>query len=238
MADRHPPVSSKPRRALSPDEESSPVPAAAVTNAVPAHPTHALDSRAESTEPLSEPVQGEAAASPDHPDDLRPARPPRPPVVNEHAEVIETTRPGRVQWASERFWAFAVLLGLLGFITAWIGHRSAVDGILTQIPNGDADENGRRAAQILHYVALGVTGVGILLEAVLLAFLRRRGVATRVLLTLLAVASAACLPLALDILGQGNWLAVVVKVGLITHAVAAVVGSVLMWLPIGARKAP
>lgn len=236
MADRHPPVSSKPRRALSP-EESTPAAAAVVHDGVAAHPTHALEFSAESDELLREPVQPEASVSQDDPDGPRPVRPPRPPVVTEHAEVIESTRPGRVQWASERFWAVAVLLGLLGFITAWIGHRSAVDGILTQISTTDAGENGLRAAQILHYVALGVTGVGILIEALLLAFLRRRGLATRVLLTLLAVASAMCLPLALDILGQGNWLAIVVKVGLITHAVAAVVGSVLMWLPIGARKA-
>ncbi|WP_432557994.1 hypothetical protein [Granulicoccus sp. GXG6511] len=219
MADSRPPgASDTPRRAYSPDSAAEP-------DASPETPenesdTGSLPDQSNSTRTAAEPA---------------PSRPSRPPVVTEQAEVIERTRPGRIQWASERAWGVAVALGALAFITAWIGHRGAVDALITKVPEADP-ETQREAAGILHYTALAVTGAGVLAETLLLAFLRRRGNLTRVLLSLLAVASVAMLPLALEIIGPTNWLGVVVTVGLITHAVGALLGSVLMWLPIGRRR--
>lgn len=237
MVDSQPPESAR----FEPDssvDDSSPAPVdECAAERVPIRPRHATDppavSHGAAGEPPDEPGRGDAPTQ--HPDRPSTVRPPRPPVVTERAEIIERTRPGRVQWASERFWTVAVLLGALGFITAWIGHRSAVDALI-QLETVEAGEAGRDAAKVLHFIALGIAGAGVLVEALLLAFLRRRGIATRILLTVLAIASVALLQLALEILGQGNWLAVVVKVGLVTHAIGAVVGSVLMWFPIGARR--
>lgn len=164
-------------------------------------------------------------------------RPVRPPVQQTTAAVVAATRPSRIQAAAERVWTTAVLFGVIGLLTGWLTHDAAIAELLTHMPAEGADADRREAAALLHTLTLVALVAGLLLETVLVAFLRRRKVVLRVLLSLTAVLAAALLPLILDIVMVPGWRGMIIVIALATHGLLAVVGSVLMWLPAGRPRA-
>lgn len=163
------------------------------------------------------------------------SRPARPPIVANRAEVVEHTRPGRIQVASERFWTAAIVLGIVGILTALVTHGHAVDELAAKAHPGDPEEVRRAAANILHFTMIGIVGAGLLPEAILATFLGGRRVIVRVVLSALALGAALILPLALEVLGPSGWRGTVIQVCIVGHAALALIASVLMWLPKGRR---
>lgn len=164
-------------------------------------------------------------------------RPGRPPVQQTTAAVVAATRPGRIQAAAERIWTTAVLLGVIGLLTGWLTHDAAISELLTQVPTEGSEEDRREAAGLLHTLTLVSIAAGLLVETVLVAFLRRRKVIVRLLLTLMALLAGALLPPILGIAMVPGWRGVIIVVGLVAHALLAVMGSIIMWLPAGRPRA-
>ncbi|WP_425308700.1 hypothetical protein AADG42_08065 [Ammonicoccus fulvus] len=162
-------------------------------------------------------------------------RPTRPPIVEAHAAIVEDTRPGRIQVASERFWTAAIVLGIVGILTALVTHGHAVDELTAKAHPGDPEEVRRAAANILHFTMIGIVGAGLIPEAILATFLGARRVIVRVVLSALALGAALILPLALEVLGPSGWRGTVIQICIIGHAALAIIASVLMWLPKGRR---
>lgn len=164
-------------------------------------------------------------------------RPGRPPVQQTTAAVVAATRPGRIQAAAERVWTTAVLFGVIGLLTGWLTHDAAIAELFTQAPAAGSDADRREAAALLHTLTLVAVATGLLVEGVLVAFLRRRKVVLRLLLSLTALVAGASLPLILDIATVPGWRGIVIVVAMATHGLLALVGSVLMWLPAGRPRA-
>lgn len=162
-------------------------------------------------------------------------RPSRPPIVEAHASVVEHTRPGRIQVASERFWTAAIVLGFVGILTALVTHGHAVDELAAKASPGEPAEVRRAAANILHFTMIGIVGAGFLPEAILATFLGGRRIIVRVVLSALALGAALILPLALEVLGPSGWRGTVIQICIAGHAALALIASVLMWLPKGRR---
>lgn len=197
----------------------------------PAEPTDAADP----TEPAGaaeEPLDGTPPLSPGATENSRPSR---PPIVPAHADVVEHTRPGRVQVASERFWTAAIVLGIVGILTALVTHGHAVDELTAKAHPGDPEQVRRAAANILHFTMIGIVAAGLIPEAILATFLGGRKVVVRVVLSALALGATLILPLALEVLGPSGWRGAVIQICVAGHAALAIIASVLMWLPKGRR---
>lgn len=164
-------------------------------------------------------------------------RPGRPPVQQTTAAVVAATRPGRIQAAAERLWTTAVLFGVIGLLTGWLTHEAAISELLGRVPTEGSEEDRRNAAGLLHTLTLVSVAAALLVESVLVAFLRRRKVILRLLLTLMALLAGTLLPPILGIAMVPGWRGAIIVVGLVTHALLAVVGSILMWLPPGQPRA-
>lgn len=208
--------------------EPRPAPAAGPREA-PAAPTSSPDTPGRTTAAT---LDGDVQQSQPTPNEAT-SRPDRPPVVAAEAEIIAATRPGRIQLWAEKSWTLAALLAFVALVTAILTHGAAVDALMAQVTTTDPDETRRRAASILHFSAVGVMALGLLLEAIMVALLRRRAVLLRIGLTCLALLAIILLPLATDILNSHGWRGAVVRVCLVAHAACAAAGSVLMWLPVG-----
>lgn len=165
-------------------------------------------------------------------------RPSRPPILETQAAVVEKTRPGRVQVASERFWTGAIVFGIVGALTALVTHGHAVDELTAQANTNDPEEIRRSAANILHFTMIGVVLAGLIPEAILATFLGNRRIVIRVLLSVLAVGAVLVLPLASDILGPSGWRGTVIQICLSAHALGAFIATVLMWMPKGRLVKP
>lgn len=166
-----------------------------------------------------------------------PQRPVRPPVQQTTAAVVAATRPGRIQAAAERVWTMAVLFGVIGLLTGWLTHDAAAVELLGQLTAEGPEADRRDAAALLHTVTLVAVAAQLLLETVLVAFLRRRLTVLRLLLSLVAAVAVVLLPLVLDIAMVPGWRGIVIVVAFVTHGLLAVVGSILMWLPAGRPRA-
>ena len=164
-------------------------------------------------------------------------RPVRPPVQQTTSEALESTTPGRIQVAAERVWTTAILMAAIGLLTGWLTHGDAVTALAAKATGSGSDAEHREAAALLHTATLVCAAVGVLLEAILVAFLRRRLVVLRVFLTMFALASIVLLSLVLDVAIVPGWRGWLIAGTLGLHGLLATVGSVLMWLPAGRRAA-
>lgn len=164
-------------------------------------------------------------------------RPGRPPIQQTTAAVVAATRPGRIQAAAEGVWTTAVLFGVIGLLTGWLTHDAAVGELLSQVTTQGSEADRREAAGLLHTLSLVSVAAVLLVETALVAFLRRRKVILRLLLSLIALLSGALLPPILSIAMVSGWRGVIIVVGLVTNVLLAVVGSILMWLPAGRPRA-
>lgn len=164
-------------------------------------------------------------------------RPVRPPVQQATAAIVAATRPGRIQAAAERVWTMAVLLGTIGLLTGWLTHDIAAAQLVGQATAEGSETDRREVAGLLHTFTLVGVAVGLLLETVLVAFLRRRIAVLRVLLSVTAVLAVVLLPLVLDIALVPGWRGAIIVIAFASHGLLAVAGSVLMWLPAGRPRA-
>lgn len=150
--------------------------------------------------------------------------------MGEPAPVVTEEMDSAQSWAT-KFWSLALLAGLVGVITAFIWRDEARQHLLAARPDA-AQAELLRAVAMLYGAALGSVVATTVLTAILVPRLGRRGLATRIGLTVVLALQAGLAPTVTSVLsapGNHGW---VVTGCLVAQVVFGVLGTVAMWIPL------